>query len=96
MKEATVINFDHKVGDFVMTAWDAKTLKAGSDIRSREAWQVIERTYCQHIGGIRIQYVCRSQSLFTARERTYAFDPCELVAMPEAAATSSESTKVTE
>lgn len=87
------IDFAHAVGDFVMTAWDLKTLKPGSDIRNRDVWQVIELTYCQHIGGIRIQYVCRSQSLFTARERTYAFDPCELVAMPEVAATLSDTSK---
>lgn len=96
MKEATVINFDHKVGDFVMTAWDAKTLKPGADFRNRDAWQVIERMYSQHCGGSRIQYICRTQSLFGGKEKTYAFDPCELVAMPEVADVQSSATKETE
>ena len=90
MKEATVINFDHKVGDFVMTAWDAKTLKPGADLRHRDAWQVIERVYNQHCGGSRIQYVCRTQSLFGGKEKTYIFDPCELVAMPVESAVQAE------
>jgi hypothetical protein len=75
------IDFAHSVGDFVMTAWDLQTRKPG-ERRDRDAWQVIERTYNEHCGGVRIQYVCRSQALFNNREKTYAFDPCELVAMP--------------
>ena len=43
-----LITFAHAVGDFVMTAWDAQTLKPGSDPKDREAWQVIERVYNQH------------------------------------------------
>ena len=76
------IEFEHAVGDFVMTAWDAKTMKPGADIRHINAWQVIERMYSEHCGGVRIQYVCRTQSLFGGKEKTYGFDPCELVAMP--------------
>lgn len=73
--------------------WDAKTLKPGADLRNQDAWQVIERVYNQHCGGFRIQYVCRTQSLFGGREKTYIFEPCELVAMPQVAATLSDALK---
>ncbi len=94
MNEVTVISFDHKVGDFVMTAWDAQTRKPKDDPKNREAWQVIERSYQQHCGGARIQYVCRCQSIFGNKERTFVFDPCELVPMPEAAAATTESKEI--
>ena len=91
--ETVEIDFAHSVGDFVMTAWDRQTLKRDANPRDKDIWQVIERTYNEHCCGVRVQYVCRCQSsVFVPREKTCLFDPCELVAIPEASATSSEST----
>lgn len=78
------VDFSHEVGDFVMTAWDFQTRKPNDDPKDREAWQVIERSYQEHCGGARVQYVCRCQSIFGNKEKTFVFDPCELVAMPAA------------
>ena len=76
------MQFEHAVGDFVMTAWDFQTRKPNGERRDRDAWQVIERIYNEHCGGFRVQYVCRSQSIFGNREKTHLFDPCEIVPMP--------------
>jgi hypothetical protein len=74
------IRFQFDVGDFVQTAWDAQT-QPKTDKHLRGVWQVIERTFCQHCGGHRIQYVCRSHEAFANKQQTAAFDACELVAV---------------
>lgn len=76
--EAIQVRFQFDVGDFVQTVWDAQTQPKG-DKHLRGVWQVIERIFCQHCGGHRIQYVCRSQAVFTDKRQTVAFDACELV-----------------
>jgi hypothetical protein len=80
--EAIQVRFMFEVGDFVQTAWDAQT-QPKSDKRFRGVWQVIERTFCQHAGGHRIQYVCRSQEAFVDKRQTAAFDGVELVEVSE-------------
>ena len=78
--EAIQVIFQFAVGDFVQTAWDAQTQRKDS-LFVRGCWQVIERTFCEHCGGHRMQYVCRSQEAFANKQQTVAFDACELVAV---------------
>jgi hypothetical protein len=78
--EAIQVLFRFCVGDFVQTAWDSQT-QPKVDKHLRGVWQVIERTYCEHCGGHRIQYICRSQEAFANKRQTAAFDGCELVAV---------------
>ena len=78
--EAIQVIFKFAVGEFVQTAWDRQTQPEGA-LHFRGCWQVIERTFCEHCGGHRIQYVCRSQEAFANKQQTVAFDACELVAV---------------
>jgi hypothetical protein len=80
--EAIQVRFMFEVGDFVQTAWDRQTQPKDS-LHVRGCWQVIERTFCQHAGGHRIQYVCRSQEAFADKRQTVAFDGVELVEVSE-------------
>lgn len=76
--QAIHVRFMFDVGDFVQTAWDAKTVPKDKK-QYRGIWQVIERTYTENCSGHQIQYVCRSQDAFANKQQLVAFVACEIV-----------------